>query len=292
MKLIPLRRQGFTLAEMVLALGIGSLMLVAAVGTSICLQRSFSAVDDFFASHLQQVRIIDYLSRDVKRSYIVTSSTDLQTVTCIVPNYLITSSGSQPTRATPKLSLVGNKIVANYQATTVNYITTTQGSATISCAGLPVVSGSFDSTTQAGKSIVGTGIPAGTTLVSFSGCVVPTQCTGATMSNPATADGSSVTVTIGALTNVIYSVDILNKTIRRTENGALTNIASSADKLLPNTTNVQLSNTEFTQSTVTFLPRFISMDRSDNTATNNINERAGTTIFSLSYLRNKRRGDG
>ena len=289
MKLTRLHHQGFTLTEMVLALGIGSLMLVAAVGTSIALQRSFSAVDDFFASHLQQVRIIDYLSRDVKRSYIVTSSTDLQTVTCIVPNYLITS-GTQPTRATPTLSLVGNKVVANYQATTVNYVTTTQGLTTISCAGLPLVSGSFNSSTQAGKSICGTGIPAGTTLVSFSGCILSTQCSGATMSNPATADGNSITVTIGALTNVIYSV--VGQAIQRRENGVLTNIASSADNLLPSTTDVQLSNTEFTQSSVTFLPRFISMDRNDNTAINNKNERAGTTIFSLTYLRNKRRGDG
>jgi len=62
--------------------------------------------------------------------------------------------------------------------------------------------------------------------------------------------------------------------------------------LLPNTTYVELSNTEFTQSSVTFLPSFILTDRSNNADLNNINERAGTTIFSLSYLRNRRRGDG
>lgn len=289
MKRTCLHHHGFTIAEMVLGLGIGTLMLVSAVGTSICLQRSFNAVDSFFSSHLQQVRIMDYLSRDVKRSYIVTASADRQTVTCIVPNYLITS-GTQPTRATPTLSLVGNKVVANYQATTVNYVTTTQGSTSLSCPGIPLVSSHFDSTTQTGKSVVGTGIPAGTTMVSFSGCVIATQCTGATMSNPATASSTSTTVTIGALTNVIYSV--VGQDVQRRENGVLTNIAASADNLLPDTTDVELSNTEFTQSMVNFLPRFISMDRNDNIAANNINERAGTTIFSLSYLRNKRRGDG
>jgi prepilin-type N-terminal cleavage/methylation domain-containing protein len=285
MKLTRLDRQGFTLAEMVLALGIGSLMLVAAVGTSICLQRSFIAVDRFFSSHLQQVRIIDYLSRDVKRAYIVTSSSDLQTVTCIVPNYLITT-GTHPTRATPTLSLVGNKVVANYQAVTVNNVTITQGSTTINC---PALAASHFVSGNAGQSIIGTGIPAGTTVQTVSGCILGI-CNQATISNAATSTNNSSTVTIGSLTNVVYSV--VNQAIQRRENGALTNIASSADNLLPNTTDVELSNTEFTQSSVTFLPSFISMDRSNNAALNNINERAGTTIFSLSYLRNKRRGDG
>jgi hypothetical protein len=285
MKLARLHRHGFTLAEMVLALGIGTLMLVAAVGTSICLQRSFTAVDRFFSSHLQQVRIIDYLSRDVKRSYIVTSSTDLQTVTCIVPNYLITT-GPRPTRATPTLSLVGNKIVANYQAVTVNNVTISQGSTTISC---PALAASHFVSGNAGQSVIGTGIPAGTTVQSVSGCILGI-CSQATMSNAATVSNSSSTVTIGSLTNVVYSV--VNQAIQRRENGSLTNIASSADNLLPNTTYVELSNTEFTQSSVTFLPSFILTDRSNNADLNNINERAGTTIFSLSYLRNRRRGDG
>jgi prepilin-type N-terminal cleavage/methylation domain-containing protein len=285
MKFGHFRHQGFTLAEMLLAVSVSSLMLAAIVGASVCLQKSFTAVDDYFASHVQQVRIIDYLSRDVKRSYIVTTSTDLQTVTCIMPNYLVDNGSNQPTRATPTLSLVGNKIVANYQATTVNNVAATQGSTTISCPGLPLVSTHFDSTTQQNKSVVGTGIPAGTTLVSFSGCTLPAYCSQATMSNPATASNASLTLTIGALTNVIYSV--ANQTIRRNENGGLTNIAASADNLIPTTSDIELLNTEFTQSTVTFQPHFTRGNTNYLT-----DQRAGTTVFSLSYLRNRRRGDG
>src|SRR5436305_10078006 len=136
MKPARLQNEGFTLIEMMLAVSIGSLMLAATMAASICLQRSFSAVDNYFASHLQQVRIIDYLSRDVRRSFIVTTSTDLQTVTCIIPNYLFDNGSNQPTRATPTLSLVGNKVVAYYQASTVNNVTTTQGSTAVSCHGL------------------------------------------------------------------------------------------------------------------------------------------------------------
>jgi len=277
-------RQGFTLIEMLLALSVGSLMLAAIVAASVCLQQSFVAVDDFFTSHLQQVRIIDYLSRDVKRAYIVISSTNPQTVTCILPNYLTDNGSNQPTRAKPTLSLVGNKIVANYQpTTTVNNVTLIQNSANITCPGLSLISTHFSST-NVGQSIIGTGIPAGTTVQSVSGCVLG-NCSQATMSNAAYVSTTSADVTIGSLTNVVYSV--VNQAIRRRENGAITNIAASADNLIPTTSNIELLNTEFTRSTVTFLPIFAK----GNPGFYN-DERAGTMVFSLSYLRNRRRGDG
>lgn len=283
MKLCRVQCQGFTIAEMGLAASVGSLMLASIVAASVCLQRSFNAVDNYFASHMQQVRIIDYLSRDVKRSYIVTTSSNLQTITCVVPNYLIDNGSSQPTRATPILSLVGNKIVANYQATTVTDVTITQNSANISCPGLSLVSARFTSA-NVGQSVAGTGIPVGTTIQSVSNCVSG-NCSQATLSAAATVSNTSATVTIGSLSNVVYSV--VNQTIRRRENGALTSIAASADNLIPTTSDVDLLNTEFMQSNVTFLPEFA---RGDQTFLDN--ERAGTAIFSLSYLRNRRRGDG
>ena len=282
MRLDGIGRQGFTLVEMVLALAVGSLMLVAVVAASVCLQKSFAAVDNYFASHLQQVRIIDYLNRDVKRAYIVSSSTDPQTVTCILPNYLVDNGSNQPTRATPTLSLVGNKIIANYQATTVNNVSLTQNSAHISCLGLPLISTHFASS-NVGQSIIGTGIPVGATIQSVSGCLLG-NCSQATMSSPASVSNLGATVTIGSLTNVVYSV--VNQAIRRRENGALTNIAASADNLIPTTSDVELANTEFVRSTVTFLPMFAKGHPGFYD-----DERAGTAVFSLSYLRNRRRGD-
>jgi hypothetical protein len=283
MKLRYLQCQGFTIAEMGLAVSVGSLMLASIMAASVCLQRSFNAVDNYFASHMQQVRIIDYLSRDVKRSYIVTTSADLQTVTCVLPNYLVDNGSSQPTRATPTLSLAGDKVVANYQATTVTNVTITQNSATISCPGLNLVSARFTSA-NVGQSVIGTGIPVGTTIQSVSNCLGG-NCSHATLSAAATITKTSATVTIGSLTNVVYSVG--NQTIRRRENGALTNIAASTDNLIPTASDIELLNTEFTQSSVNFLPEFA---RGNQTFLDN--ERAGTTVFSLSYLRNRRRGDG
>src|SRR5881398_192838 len=282
MKPARIHDQGFTLIELMFAVAVGALMMAALVAAAVCLHRSFTAVDNYFASHVQQVRIMDFLSRDVKRSYIVTTSTDLQTVTCIIPNYLVDNGSNQPTRATPTLSLVGNKVVANYQASTVNNVITTQGSTTLTCPGLGLVSSHF-SNANVGQSVVGTGIPAGTTIQNVSNCLLG-SCSQATMSQAATSSNGNTTLTIGALTNVVYSV--VNQSIQRRENGGITNIAASADNLIPVTSDIELLNTEFTQSTVTFLPRFA---RGDQTFLNN--ERAGTTVFSLSYLRNRRRGD-
>lgn len=278
MKPARLHDQGFTLIELMFAVAVGALMMAALVAAAVCLHRSFTAVDNYFASHVQQVRIMDYLSRDVKRSYIVTTSTNLQTVTCIIPNYLVNNGSNQPTRATPTLSLVGNKVVANYQASTVNNVTITQGSTNLTCPGLALVSSHF-SNSNVGQSVVGTGIPPGTTIESVS------SSSQATMSKAASTTNSSATVTIGALTNVVYSV--VNQAIQRRENGGLTNIAASADNLIPVASDVELLNTEFTQSTVSFLPQFARGDQ-----TFFANERSGTTIFSLTYLRNRRRGDG
>ena len=92
------------------------------------------------------------------------------------------------------------------------------------------------------------------------------------MSNAASVSTTSATVTIGSLTNVVYSV---------------VNIAATADNLIPTASNIELLNTEFNQSTVTFLPMF----GKGNPGFYN-DERAGTMVFSLSYLRNRRRGDG
>src|SRR5881398_3496695 len=283
MKPARIHDQGFTLIELMFAVAVGALMMAALVAAAVCLHRSFTAVDNYFASHVQQVRIIDYLSRDVRRSYIVTTSSDLQTVTCIIPNYLVDNGSNQPTRAAPTLSLVGNKVVANYQASTVNNVTTTQGSTTLTCPGLGLVSSHF-SNSNVGQSVVGTGIPAGTTIQNVSNCLLG-SCSQATMSQAATSSNSNDTLTIGALTNVVYSV--VNQAIQRRENGGITNIAASADNLIPITSDIELLNTEFTQSTVTFLPRFAR-----GNPTFLANERAGTTVFSLTYLRNRRRGDG
>ena len=198
---------GFTLAEMTVAVGVSSLVFVAIIATSVTLYRSLNAVDNYFATQMQQLRIIDYLNRDVKRATIVTSSADLQSITVTIPNYLIKAGDSE---ATANASLIG--------------------------------------------------MPRTPTVA-------------------ITATGPQVNYGTGT-TTVVYSIS--NSSILRTENGQVTTIASSTDQLLPLTTDVELSNTEYTKTTVTFMPIF-TLSGSDAA-------RSGTTVYTTSYLRNKRRG--
>src|SRR5207248_7727909 len=79
---------------------------------------------------------------------------------------------------------------------------------------------------------------------------------------------------------VVYSVN--NSTIQRTENGAVTTIASSTDQLVPQSTDVELANTEYAKTSVTFSPIFTSGGA--------VAERTGTSVYATAYLRNKRRG--
>jgi len=83
-----------------------------------------------------------------------------------------------------------------------------------------------------------------------------------------------------ATSSVVYAIS--GQSILRTENGVITTIASSTDQLVPVTTDVDLTNTEYATTNVTFLPIFTS---SGVTA-----ERSGTTVCATSYLRNRRRG--
>jgi Tfp pilus assembly protein PilE len=199
-------KHGFTLAEIMIATGTGGLVMAAIMASSITLQKTLNAIDNYFATQMQQIRIIDYLNRDVKRGLNVTTSVDLQNVTITVPSYLI-KAGDPEAIANP--SLVGAP-----RTPTIAY----------------------------------------------------------TSSGPQVNYGASTST-------VVYSINGMS--ILRTENGTVTMVASSTDQLVPQTTDVELANTEYARTTVTFLPIF--------TSGNLAAEQKGTTLFSTAYLRNKRR---
>lgn len=200
-------RLAFTLAEMMIALSASSVLLGATLTSSTSLQKSFNAIDTYFATHMQQIRIVDYLSRDVKRGLVVTTSADLQTVTITVPNYII-QAGDPEAIANPDLVGTPRTPTMTYTPSgwQVNYGTTTS--------------------------------------------------------------------------TVVYSIN--GTSILRTENGSVTTIASSTDQLVPQTTDVELANTEYAKTSITFQPLFTSGGA--------VAERTGTTVYSTAYLRNKRRG--
>ena len=117
-------QSGFTLAEIMMAMAIAVVIFAAIITASIAMQKTFNAVDNYFATHIQQVRIIDYLNRDVKRALICTTSADQQTVTLTIPKYIIQSGDAE---AVSNPSLVGAMRSPTLSTTTglVNYGTTT-----------------------------------------------------------------------------------------------------------------------------------------------------------------------
>jgi len=117
-------QSGFTLAEILTAMAIAVVIFAAIITASLAMQKSFNAVDNYFATHIQQVRIIDYLNRDVKRALIVTTSANQQTVTLTIPKYIIQSGDAE---AVSNPSLVGAMRSPTLSTTTsqVNYGTTT-----------------------------------------------------------------------------------------------------------------------------------------------------------------------
>ena len=197
----------FTLPEMMLAIGLSSVGLGATLTSSTSLQKSFNAIDAYFGTHMQQIRIVDYLSRDVKRGLIVTTSVDKQTVTITVPDYIIKAGDPE--------AILNPALIGTPRTPTMAYTP------------------------------------------------------------------SGWQVNYGAATStVVYSISGLS--ILRTENGTVTTIASSTDQLVPETTDVELANTEYAKTSITFQPIFTS-GGSDIS-------RSGTTVYSTAYLRNKRRG--
>jgi prepilin-type N-terminal cleavage/methylation domain-containing protein len=195
---------GFTLSEMLVSLSISSIILAAAIMSGVSLQKSFAAIDNYFSTQMQQIRIIDYLNRDVKRGLVVTTSVDLQSVTMSVPKYII-QAGDPEAIADPE------------------------------AVGLPR-----------------------TPTVAY------------------TSSGWQVNYS-PSMATVVYSIS--GSSILRTENGVVTTIASSTDQLVPKSTDVELANTEYANTSVTFRPIFTNTDQS-----------AGTCLYATAYLRNKRRG--
>jgi type II secretory pathway pseudopilin PulG len=197
----------FTLPEITLALAVSGVVFGAILTSSTSLQKSFNAIDNYFGTHMQQIRIVDYLSRDVKRGLIVTTSADLQTVTVTIPNYIIQAGDPE--------AVVNPALIGTARTPTMAYTP----------SGWQVNYGNTTST-------------------------------------------------------VVYSISGLS--ILRSENGTVTTIASSTDQLVPLTTDVELANTEFAKTSITFQPIFTSGGAAAS--------RSGTTVYSTAYLRNKRRG--
>src|SRR5947207_8445603 len=96
------KTHAFTIVEMMFATAAASAIVAVTLTSSVALQKTLSQIDNYSATQMQQIRIVDYLSRDVKRGLSVTSSLDLQTVTISIPRYII--QAGDPDESDPRCS--------------------------------------------------------------------------------------------------------------------------------------------------------------------------------------------
>jgi len=123
---ISAKTHAVTLVEMMVASATGSVLLGVIVTSSISLQRSFNSTDNYLATHTQQIRILDFLARDVKRGLSVISSVDQQTVDIQIPKYIIQAGDPEAilnpsligTPRSPSRAIVSRDYNINYGATT------------------------------------------------------------------------------------------------------------------------------------------------------------------------------
>lgn len=65
-----------TIVEMVVATGIFSVVMLALIGSSIALQTSFGATEDYFLGEGDQLRVMDYFNTDLRRALAVGLNSD------------------------------------------------------------------------------------------------------------------------------------------------------------------------------------------------------------------------
>ena len=128
---ISAKTHAFTLVEMMVAMATASAILGVTVTSSIALQRSFNSTDNYLATHTQQIRIVDFLARDVRRGLSVVSSVDEQTVQIQIPKYIIQAGDPEAilnplligTPRSPSRAIVSRDYNINYgaQASSVEY---------------------------------------------------------------------------------------------------------------------------------------------------------------------------
>jgi type II secretory pathway component PulJ len=97
------KHSGFTLAEMMVAVGCGSLILGAAVTAGVALQRSFAAAETNSIGQGTQLRVLDYLAMDARRATDVSVAADLSSVTFKLPDYYQNCCGSAAAPSNPQV---------------------------------------------------------------------------------------------------------------------------------------------------------------------------------------------
>lgn len=117
-----IKQVAFTLVETLVGAAVASIVLAMLATGSIALMRSYSASEDYSTAQADQLRVLDYISRDVRRALSVSVTSSPTTLTLTVPDQYASAAPSRTFRA-PTMTLQGNNLTAAYGATpiTVSY---------------------------------------------------------------------------------------------------------------------------------------------------------------------------
>lgn len=97
---------GFTLPEVMVSMAVTAFMFAAILTATVTFQRTFSGAMNYSRGTTDQLRALDYVARDLRRSYTVTVSQYSQTLTLTVPD----SYSAYDSQGNPSGTLVDPKI--------------------------------------------------------------------------------------------------------------------------------------------------------------------------------------
>ena len=83
----PPRDSGFTLVELMMAMAIGAVVCAVTITGIVFLQKSCAATEQYALSMTDQMRVLDYLSMDLRRAVDVTIDNANNSLTITLPSY-------------------------------------------------------------------------------------------------------------------------------------------------------------------------------------------------------------
>lgn len=116
-------RSAFTLIETIFGISILSIATAAIYIGSLSLQRSFRAAKHYSTTHAAQLRVLDYVSLDLRRAYAVKQGD--KEITMLIPDYYDRANPSHPKARYPKV-VNGRVVYGNTNGIKVRYYITTR----------------------------------------------------------------------------------------------------------------------------------------------------------------------
>ena len=154
-------RAAFTLVEAMVGMVVTSLVLATLAAGTIALFRSYSASEDYSTAQTDQLRVLDYISRDVRRALTVTTTANPPRLTLTVPDQYSAPAPDRTFRA-PTMTIQDGVLGATYGTTPVtvayyvdgaNFVRSENGAVTVIATGVADFQPLFDSTDPAEKTV-------------------------------------------------------------------------------------------------------------------------------------------